>query len=124
MEWGARLAQLRGARWITDDGEVLTQAELDREKESLSTALRQYIEKHGDLDIEGVGRLYLQPRRSVTYDVKSLAENDRAHFEELVELDCLDVNNTKAKAHAERLWWLKALAIVGGTSALVIDKER
>lgn len=123
-EWGARLALLRGAKYLTDDGEVLTAQEYKRESESLSAALRQYIERHGDFDVEGVGRLYLQDRRSVSYDVKAIAENERAHFEELVELDVLNIDSTKAKAHADRLWWLKALAIVGGSSALMIEKDR
>lgn len=124
MHLGARYAALKGAAYlVADTGEVLSAWEYEREVKTLRDALSAHIADNGSFHMEGIGEFRLQERTSVSYDVPAIREHNPDLFNTLIDLDCLKVDTTKAKAHSERLTGLKNLAITGGTTALVIEKR-
>lgn len=96
---------------------------IKKQTDAMRNELLRWVELNGPQTIEGAGTFRIQERSSYSYDVKAIREQEPQRFQELLELDCVEISRTKAKVH-ERLSWLKAWEIQGGTTALVIDKER
>jgi hypothetical protein len=95
----SRLAALKAASFITTDGDVLTATDFKRESEYLTAMLKNYIEVHGPIYVEGVGEQQLQPRSGpYTWDVKALAEHDPATFKRLLDHGALTINTPVADA--------------------------
>lgn len=99
------------------------EAQIKKQTDDMRKELVRWVELNGPQAIEGVGTLKLQERTTYSYDVKAIREQEAQRFQELLELDCVEISRTKAKAH-ERLSWLKAWEIPGGSVALIIERER
>lgn len=122
----SRLAALKGASYITADGDVLSAFDYEKECEYLKGMLRAYIEAHGPLYVEGVGEQRLQERSGPwSWDVKGLAEGDPLTFARLLELGALTINDKIATALEQggqvtmfRKWGFRGAA----TPALIVKK--
>lgn len=69
--------------------------------EAIKDALRPWMELHGDIEVEGLPRLYLENRSTTTWDCIAMYRDDRATFERLLELGCITVNTQVAKEQAK-----------------------
>ena len=120
----ARYHELKNACYlIVDTGEKLSAWEYEREVKQLRDELLAHVEEFGSFHVEGVGEFRIQERINTSYDVLGIKRFRPDLYETLLELDCLKVDTTKAKAHAERLTGLKQVAIEGRTTALVVEKR-
>ena len=107
---------------LPDTGETMSLAMWKREMDRLADQLKGWLaENDEELFVEGVGNLRLQHRTTTSWDVQGIKSFRPDLFDALLSLDCLKVDGTKVKAHAERLTGLKALGFQGETVALVIE---
>lgn len=115
-----RYADLKDARYLLPDGEILTAAQYRKECDDAANWLRDvWLPEHKEIEVEGIGRLRLIDKTTTEYDLKAMAEHDRPLFETLNDLACLKVNSAAAKPHlAGRLAMLKKWAIPLSTPSL------
>lgn len=92
--YAARYHALKDARWVTADGDILSQTEYDNELLFLSKKLKEYIEEHGPLEVEGKPDLYLEPRSDTKWDVQGMYHSDKLTFERMLMLGCFKGDNT------------------------------
>lgn len=116
--------QLKQARWVTDDGEILTQDQMAKRTRQLNEQLKAHIQREGVLDVEGIPPLMVQERSTETIDILSLAEYDRATFDQLLHANGLlpNMEVVKGLERANLIGKVRRMP-VGGTPALVFDKR-
>lgn len=122
----SRYAALKGAAYVTKDGDVLDAATYKRELELAHEQLKRFIEKDGPLVVEGVGTLRMQDRAlGWSWDCKSMAENDMKTFARLLEMGAVTLDSKVALAleEAGQVTGFKGYGLRGNTTALVIDRE-
>lgn len=92
-EWAADYKRYQNPRsYVLDDGEQVSPKEAADELKALNTALRRYIEVNGEVSVEGVGTLILQPASSDKVDLLSLYERSPETVMRLLKLGCLTVD--------------------------------
>jgi len=123
----SRLAALKGAKYITTDGDVLTKYQWEKEQADLDGQLRPYIEKHGPIEVEGLPPLVLQPRSKKWYRLPLMLREHPEMVDFLMEQGLLDVraDARKLAETSPQLAQLKKYAVEGAaTSALMFEKGR
>lgn len=110
---------------ILPDGEKCGYFDNEKQAKRLNAALKEYIEAHGPLDVEGLPLLLtLQQSSTQTVDVQSLHEHNPLAFFRLLELGCLrvDMNALDAAEKAGLITGIPKMPI-GQTPRLVFDKR-
>lgn len=97
-EWAARYEALRQARRITADGDVLTEAEYQRERDELNKALKEYIDRNGALDVEGVGELFVLESHDTSHDLAAIRRDRPEWIERAWDQAILTINEAALKA--------------------------
>lgn len=126
MEAAVLYAGLKRARYLLPDGEIMEPKDYDESLGALNATLKEYVDRNGELHVEGIGTFRLQPRATAyTWDCKSLAENDIKTFTRLLEMGAvtLDTKVATALETAGQVTGFKGYGHRGGTTALVIDRE-
>ena len=127
-EMAARYWALKQARRVTADGDVLGEKEYDAECARLREHLMGWIDRNGALeDVEGVPPLFVQPRADVSYDVKTMAQDDPQMFARLLDLGCVTLSKPVLKAQQAAgniVHTVDRYAIKGETRALMFGKEK
>lgn len=123
IELGVEYSRLKTARMVLNDGEILEPEDHKTALERVKGWLKEYVGKHGDLFVEGVGTLHLQQRSGGTkYDLNALQRNDPATLARMAELGCLRVDEKvlKAQIDAGNIATAPKGRRMGGAPALVI----
>ena len=107
---------------VNATGEVMSKTTHEQRLDAMGRALKQWIESHGPIHLEGVGTLRLQERNSEVYDVDAI---DEITFKRMKALHILRVDNKLLKEHAAKgdILAPKPMEITKSL-ALVIEKDR
>ena len=126
MESAVQYANMKRARYLLPDGEIMEPKDYDAALAALNTLLKRWVEQDGPLHVEGIGTFKLQERAlAYTWDAKSMYANDTDTFMRLLELGAvtLDTKVAAALETAGQVTGFKGYGHRGGTTALIIDKE-